>query len=397
MATLLAVAGVLAIMKLRADAATKALQEQYDAAKKAADAATDTRQKGDIERQEAEVKFVRLQQLQEMSEAAPLAAEQVQELDNLLAELDKYGANEWTSFDKLTGKLTIATDAQEQLNKKMAEAAKLQLEAELAATTAEKRAAQELKDNAEYGHRLNPFTSEAGRIRDIEAADARIMAAMKKEIAILARMRALKAGDAKAVTGGQATPAKDTAARVNEYSEQKKTNDKTYAKFADFLSDMDVKIADEQQRKSLDATLRKATADELDLMEAAGAQKLTAAREAYTKALEEATKATSDGGAALTDAEKASLLAQQKNITKRQEAIDAIANAKNDLDKKMEKSGKGMAAGALAGFVTADVLALLGHDAGGPEEETAKNTRAMAENIAVMIDLIRNRPRAAFA
>lgn len=90
------------------------------------------------------------------------------------------------------------------------------------------------------------------------------------------------------------------------------------------------------------------------------------------------------------------LVASLQQSQERQGFIDKKIRDAGGAQQEAEKTGGTLATGTLAGFVTADVMAMLG-GASGPEEETARNTRSMAANIAVMIDVLRNRKPAAFA
>lgn len=90
------------------------------------------------------------------------------------------------------------------------------------------------------------------------------------------------------------------------------------------------------------------------------------------------------------------LVASLQQSQERQDFIDKKIRDAGSAQQEAEKTGGTLATGTLAGFVTADVMAMLG-GASGPEEETARNTRSMAANIAVMIDVLRNSKPAAFA
>jgi len=411
MLTLIAIGSAMAIMKWRADAASKALQNQYDAAKKASDAATEKRSSGDVERQSAGVKFERLKQLEEMSQTAPLAAAQVEELNSLLADLNKYGSNEWSSFDTLTGKLTIAADAQQKLNEKMMQAAKFELEAELAAATNESASAfrqfeqenQSLTGVWESVKGMmtglpNIFFSGEGPIdtvsKDkqarIETAQENWRVAQMRKKAIQTRLDALSGGKEGALFGE--TGGTTTAAKVTEYNRDKKEKEATAAKYDNYLKSIDDEAASKNERKSFQKILDESSLESLDAMSVGAKSDLQKAREEYISALNAAKAVTSEEGVSITSGEATKLDALQNDISSRQDRVDSISAAKDAFVKKEASSDKTHLQGS---FITSDVLNLLGGS--GPEEETARNTRATAANLATLIDVVRRNEGLAFS
>lgn len=412
MLTLIAIGSAMAIMKWRADAASKALQKQYDAAKAASDAATEKRTAGDTERQSVGVKFERIKQLEEMSQTAPLAAAQIEELNSLLADLNKYGSNEWASFDTLTGKLTVAANAQQILNDKMMQAAKLELEAELAAATTEADAAfrqfeqenQSLTGVWESTKGMlkglpNIFFKGDGPINTvnqekqakIEEAQGNWKAAQMRKKALKARLDALAAGKEGALTGetGQTT----IAEKVEAYKQQKNEKDATTAKYDNYLKSIDDEAVAKSDRKAFQKTLDAATPESLDAMSLIATDDLQKAREEYISALNAAKAATSEEGVGISSGEAGKLDALQKNIASRQEKVDSITSARDSFVKRQESFDRGNLQGS---FITSDIMNLLGNPQ-GPEEETARNTRATVANLATLIDVIRRNEGLAFS
>lgn len=147
---------------------------------------------------------------------------------------------------------------------------------------------------------------------------------------------------------------------------------------------------DENWRAGIDSIFKTSSiADAIDQ----ATQKLNAERDNEAKIRSELDVANANND---TDAMR-TLVASLQQSQERQGFIDKKIRDAGGAQQEAEKTGSTLAAGALAGFVTTDVMAMLGGGTGGPEEETAKNTRVMAENIAVMIDVIRTRKPAAFA
>ena len=73
--------------------------------------------------------------------------------------------------------------------------------------------------------------------------------------------------------------------------------------------------------------------------------------------------------------------------------MDSITSARDSFVKRQESSDRGTLQGS---FITADIMNLLGNPQ-GPEEETARNTRATVANLATLIDVVRRNEGLAFS
>ncbi|MDD3823620.1 MAG: phage tail tape measure protein, partial [Sphaerochaetaceae bacterium] len=184
-------------------ASNQSAREFSEAAAKASELKTQTREKGDIRRQNSEVMFERLKQLEEISKKGKLTAEEMQEAEDLMGKLGP-GANSYIqSLDKISGKLTLANDAQDQFNKNMAQAAKSEIEGEIAALEAERMALNTENEKllSYWNHNLLSQISgrQAEAVGQIEANGEKAVGIMKKIQAQRLRLRNIDSGDKNAV------------------------------------------------------------------------------------------------------------------------------------------------------------------------------------------------------
>ena len=209
-ATLAVATAALIAISYATSKAAKEMREYAEAQEKAADAATDVREKGDTQRQKAQAEFDRLKQLEEISEKGKLTAQEKAEAESIMKDLAAYGSEYWAELDTLSGKLSLAANAQDEFNKKMKEAAKLQIQSEIDALKAEKAAIDAETEGLQgYWHhnllsQINGHQAEA--VRQIEVNGQKSTAVYEKILAAQARLKALNAGDQNAVTGGPVTP-----------------------------------------------------------------------------------------------------------------------------------------------------------------------------------------------
>lgn len=80
----------------------------------------------------------------------------------------------------------------------------------------------------------------------------------------------------------------------------------------------------------------------------------------------------------------------------RQEYITQAISKADEAQKGSESSVRELSRENLGSFITADILNLLGNPQ-GPEEETARNTRATVANLATLIDVVRRNEGLAFS
>ena len=186
-------------------ASNQSAREFSEAAAKTSELNTQTREKGDAGRQNKEVMFERLKQLEEISKKGKLTAEEMQEAEDLMGKLGP-GANSYIqSLDKISGKLTLANDAQEKFNKNMAQAAKSEIESEIAALEAERIALNAENDKLLSFWNYNLLALISGRhdeaIGQIEANGEKAVSIMKKIQAQKLRLKNIDAEDKNAVYG----------------------------------------------------------------------------------------------------------------------------------------------------------------------------------------------------
>lgn len=186
-------------------ASNKSAREFSEAAAKTSELNTQTREKGDAERQNKEVMFERLKQLEEISKKGKLTAEEMQEAEDLMGKLGPGADSYIQSLDKISGKLTLANDAQEKFNKNMAQAAKSEIESEIAALEAERIALNAENDKLLSFWNYNLLALISGRhdeaIGQIEANAEKAVSIMKKIQAQKLRLKNIDAEDKNAVYG----------------------------------------------------------------------------------------------------------------------------------------------------------------------------------------------------
>ncbi len=243
---------ILSVFALRASAAAKEMRAFADAAEKAADEATELREKGDTGRQNAMVDFDRLKQLEEISKKGRLTASQMQEAEKLMKNLAQYGSAYWASLDKGVGSLSLAADAQDQMNRKMKETARLQIQAEITALEAEKKALDAETESLYGWSNHNLLAQITGRqdeaVRQIEENGGKSTAILQKIYAARNRLKMLDENDQNAITGGDG---KTTAERIQEQAEIIEQETVDLEKAEKRLKEMDEDLA-KSRRSSLE-------------------------------------------------------------------------------------------------------------------------------------------------
>jgi len=204
-AALVAMAATVMVFNTAINRANASAKKFAQEAEKISNISLENLEKGDQGRQQAEVNFKRLKQLEELSQRGRLTAEEIAETERLLEALKPYGATHYAQLDKNTGQLKLAADAQRQLNQAMREAAKLEMEAQLKALEAEKQALYRERDQLDKSYNYSLWAIITGKddeaVARMEENCSRMDAIVKQRQAIMQRMKALEGGDAKAVTG----------------------------------------------------------------------------------------------------------------------------------------------------------------------------------------------------
>jgi len=243
---------ILSVFALRASAAAKEMRAFADAAEKAADEATELREKGDTGRQNAMVDFDRLKQLEEISKKGRLTASQMQEAEKLMKNLAQYGSAYWASLDKGVGSLSLAADAQDRMNAKMKETARLQIQAEITALEAEKKALDAETESLYSWGNHNLLAQITGRqdeaVRQIEENGGKSTVILQKIYAARNRLKMLDENDQNAITGGEG---KTTAERIQEQAEIIEQETVDLEKAEKRLKEMDEDLA-KSRRSSLE-------------------------------------------------------------------------------------------------------------------------------------------------
>lgn len=331
-------------------ASNQSAREFSEAAAKASELKTQTREKGDIRRQNSEVMFERLKQLEEISKKGKLTAEEMQEAEDLMGKLGP-GANSYIqSLDKISGKLTLANDAQDQFNKNMAQAAKSEIEGEIAALEAERMALNTENEKllSYWNHNLLSQISgrQAEAVGQIEANGEKAVGIMKKIQAQRLRLRNIDSGDKNAVNGTE-SDAPTTADKVEAEKQKRLASAEELKKAAERLQ----AIEDDATKQKMSALEREVDAikklrDEykkyMDMVIASKQAELSAAefdldknkdgktqaqKDAYAKALE----AVQQAKAAIAELEKRQAAA---NADFDQQTADA---EKKDADRRAKE------------------------------------------------------------
>lgn len=242
---LIAVSAAIMGIAKSVSAANEELDKAAVKAKKFAAAATEIRESGDQNRTQAKINMTRLKQLEEISMRGKLSAEQMSESEKLINSLDPYGASQWASLDAVTGKLNLATDAQQRFNEEMRETAKIELESEIAR---QEKAIESLQQTLSYSSVRAFFGgTHLGKILTLWQLDSleehndpiydKIDSENKKLMAMKKRYAALKAGEDAAVTGKN--PDESTKANIDEYNQKKIASEQELSDAEDRLRKME--------------------------------------------------------------------------------------------------------------------------------------------------------------
>lgn len=161
------------------------------------------REKGDQLRTTDQLRMERLEQL---AEKEKLSNAEMDEAEKIAAQLQSRYGELGIGLDRMSGKLTLATDAQERFNEAMKQQAIHQIEAEIQELS---NSISELyKENESlcgfWVNTWNVITFRGDKAaKDIEANGEKISAAYEKMRAAQDRLDAIKGGDQDALTGGK--------------------------------------------------------------------------------------------------------------------------------------------------------------------------------------------------
>ena len=167
------------------------------------DEMSNLRDKGDELRSTDQLRMERLQQL---AEKEKLSNAEMDEAEKLAGQLQSRYGQLGISLDRMSGNLSMATDAQERFNEAMKEQAIHQIEAEIAEMRKNIRELNAENDSLRgvWINTWNTITFRGSKAsREIAANGDKIIATYKKIYAAQDRLRAIKGGDKSAVTGGK--------------------------------------------------------------------------------------------------------------------------------------------------------------------------------------------------
>ncbi len=196
-----------------------ALKSVHDESIRTSDAMEDAMDAGDRQRQGDQLRIRRLAQL---ADKERLANAEMQEASTLLKELQGQYGDLGASIDAATGRLVGFGEAQKRVNEQMRSAAEAQLKAALAEKASnihnlntERQSPWHRMGRGAAGgglFRRDAADKEAQRVADV---DLRLQKERAERDMIRARLRALGAGDAAAVTGqAEPTGAADLQSRI---------------------------------------------------------------------------------------------------------------------------------------------------------------------------------------
>ena len=161
------------------------------------------REKGDDLRTTDQLRMERLEQL---AEKEKLSAAEMDEAEKIAGQLQARYGDLGIGLDRMSGKLSMATDAQDRFNEAMKQQAIHQIEAEI--NELSNNISELYKENESlcgvWVNTWNVITFRGDKAaKDIEANGEKISAAYEKMRAAQARLDAIKGGDKDAVTGGK--------------------------------------------------------------------------------------------------------------------------------------------------------------------------------------------------
>ena len=161
------------------------------------------REKGDQLRTTDQLRMERLEQL---AEKEKLSNAEMDEAEKIAGQLQSRYGELGIGLDRMSGKLTLATDAQERFNEAMKQQAIHQIEAEIAELRKNIRELNEENDSlcGVWVNTWNTITFRGDKAaREIEANGDKIIASYQKLYAARDRLKAIMGGDKDAVTGGK--------------------------------------------------------------------------------------------------------------------------------------------------------------------------------------------------
>lgn len=201
MATLIATAGICLLVANRAQAAADEMQRLADASQKMSQVTGAKLEFGDNVRVSNEAAVRRLEELESISRKMMLTAEQMAEAEKLLKQLDPFGNQNYGKLDKELGTLTLNGETKERIETDNQASARRDLLRDYEAKRKAYLASAANEETALNVWKFGFFDGGSRRAEDVEKASAARLKAYREMMEVQKRLRALDAGEKKAVYG----------------------------------------------------------------------------------------------------------------------------------------------------------------------------------------------------
>ena len=201
MAILIATAGICLMVANRAQAAADEMQRLADASQRMSQVTGAKLEFGDNVRVSNEAAVRRLEELEAISRKMMLTAEQMAEAEKLLKQLDPFGNQNYGKLDKELGTLTLNGETKERIETDNQASARRDLLRDYEAKRKAYLASAANEETALNVWKFGFFDGGSRRAEDVEKASAARLKAYREMMEVQKRLRALDAGEKKAVYG----------------------------------------------------------------------------------------------------------------------------------------------------------------------------------------------------
>lgn len=201
MAILIATAGICLLVANRAQAAADEMQRLADASQKMSQETGAKLEFGDNVRVSNKAAVRRLEELEAISRKMMLTAEQMAEAEKLLKQLDPFGNQNYGKLDKELGTLTLNGETKERIETDNQASARRDLLRDYEAKRKAYLASAANEETALNVWKFGFFDGGSRRAEDVEKASAARLKAYREMMEVQKRLRALDAGEKKAVYG----------------------------------------------------------------------------------------------------------------------------------------------------------------------------------------------------
>lgn len=200
-AALIVAAGICLLVANRAQAAADEMQRLADASQRMSQVTGAKLEFGDNVRVSNEAAVRRLEELEAISRKMMLTAEQMAEAEKLLKQLDPFGNQNYGKLDKELGTLTLNGETKERIETDNQASARRDLLRDYEAKRKAYLASAANEETALNGWKFGFFDGGSRRAEDVEKASAARLKAYREMMEVQKRLRALDAGEKKAVYG----------------------------------------------------------------------------------------------------------------------------------------------------------------------------------------------------